>query len=124
MGVPNPAVCEKSRKFLDAESVTARRGQILKRCDRAAASLPPHPSTCRDSPPIAASCDAARGGIGRDCRRLEPCYARHGQAGVRSNRDESPFRLAGWKPPRGTREPSPDHESPSDTLRTASYCLT
>ena len=35
MAVPNPAVCEKSRKFLDAESVTARRDQIVKPCDRA-----------------------------------------------------------------------------------------
>lgn len=41
MAVPNPALREKSRKFLDAESVTARRGQTVKLCGRAAVSLPP-----------------------------------------------------------------------------------
>ncbi len=56
----------------------------------------------RNSPPIAASCAGARRGIARGCRRREPCCVRLGQAGVRSNRDETAFRLGGWMQPRGS----------------------
>jgi hypothetical protein len=83
MAVPNPGVCEKSRKFLDAESVAARRGQIVKPCDRAAVSLPPHPSTCRDSQPIAASSSAAREDALSGCRHALSDRAPYGLIGVR-----------------------------------------
>src|SRR6202023_1408395 len=71
------------RKFLDAESITVRRDQIVKPGDRAAESLPPHPSTCRDSQPIAASSSAAREDALSGRRHARSDRAPHGLVGVR-----------------------------------------
>jgi hypothetical protein len=72
MAVPHPGLREKSRTFPEAESAT------VKPCDRAAVSLPPQPSACRDSQPIAASSSAAREGAPSGCRHArsdEPSQA-------------------------------------------------
>jgi hypothetical protein len=83
MAVPNPAVCVKLRTFPDVESVTARRGQTVTPCDRAAVSLPPPPLDCRDSQPIAASFSAAREDALSGCRHARSDRAPHGLVGAR-----------------------------------------
>jgi hypothetical protein len=53
MAVPNLAVCEKSRKFSTPKALRLGAAKTVKPCDRAAVSLPPQPSTCRDRRPEA-----------------------------------------------------------------------
>jgi len=66
---PCPSALLAVRRFIAPRARPSghRRGQIVKPCDRAAISLSPHPSTCRDSPPIAASSSAAREGVLSGC---------------------------------------------------------
>jgi hypothetical protein len=60
------ANCESCCMWLVAENQNLR-GKTVKPCDRTAATLPPRPSTCRDSQPIAASPSAAREDARSDC---------------------------------------------------------